>query len=102
MHVRVPHVYLVPTKYIRSLGTGVTVLMLEVEPGTSGRTMLLITETSLQFACFFLLPPPPDIVSFCSSDYPEIHFVYEASLKLREPSTYAFQVLRLKACTTTA
>lgn len=104
MHFRVPHVYLVPTKDMRSFGTGVTVLMLEVELGTSERTVLLITETSLQLACFFAPDPQTWFLSVALAILKSTLYVRLASnseIHLPVP-TCAFQVLGLKACTTTA
>jgi hypothetical protein len=42
------------------------------------------------------------MVSLYSSSCPETHSVNQAGLKLRNPPTSAYQVLGLKACTTTA
>jgi hypothetical protein len=41
-------------------------------------------------------------VSLCSPGCPGTHFVDQAGLKLRNLPASAFQVLELKACTTTA
>jgi hypothetical protein len=43
-----------------------------------------------------------DRVSLSSPGYPGTHFVDQGSLELRNQPAFAFQVLGLKACTTTA
>jgi hypothetical protein len=43
-----------------------------------------------------------DRVSLCSPGFPGTHSVEQAGPKLRNPPASAFQVLRLKACTTSA
>jgi hypothetical protein len=49
------------------------------------------------FICFFR-----DRVSLCSPGCPGTHFVDQAGLDLKNPPASASQVLRLKACATTA
>jgi hypothetical protein len=44
----------------------------------------------------------PDMVSLYSPGCPRTHFVDEAGLELTNPPASASQVLRLKACVTTA
>jgi hypothetical protein len=51
------------------------------------------------FVCLFVFP---DRISLCSTGCPGTHSVDQAGLELRNPPASASQVLRLKACATTA
>jgi hypothetical protein len=56
----------------------------------------------LFFFVFFLFFFLCDKVSLCSPGCPGTHSVDQAGLELRNPPASAFQMLGLKACTTTA
>jgi hypothetical protein len=61
---------------------------------------MLISEMQFFFVFFFFFLR--DRVSLCSRGYPGTHSGDQAGLKLRNPPASASQVLRLKACSTTA
>jgi hypothetical protein len=55
-----------------------------------------------EFVCLFVCLFFQDRVSLCSPGSPRTHSVDQTGLKLRNLPASAFQVLGLKACTTTA